>query len=43
LFGIELKVVAEPPEQADFGVLPKRWIVERTFASLVRHRLLRSD
>jgi hypothetical protein len=32
LFGIKLKVVPESPEQAGFGVLPKRWIVEGTFA-----------
>jgi putative transposase len=38
-----IEVVARPKEQAGFVVLPKRWIVERTFAWLGRCRRLSKD
>ena len=53
--GIELSVVkrprkwswvalgAEPPSMPSFTVLPKRWIVERTFAWLGKFRRLSKD
>jgi putative transposase len=37
-FGWELEVVSRPAEAEGFVPLPKRWIVERTFAWLGRHR-----
>lgn len=37
-FGWVLQVVLRPAEVSGFVVLPKRWIVERTFAWLVRYR-----
>lgn len=41
--GWELEVVAKPPGQTTFVVLPKRWIVERTFAWLGKCRRLSKD
>ena len=38
-----LEVVAKPADQRGFRVLPKRWIVERTFAWLGRYRRLSKD
>lgn len=38
-----LEIVAREPGQVGFQVLPKRWIVERTFAWLGRHRRLSKD
>lgn len=40
--GIELEIVAKSAE-GNFVFLPKRWIVERTFAWLGRSRRLRED
>ena len=37
-FGWALQTVLRPVGVGGFTVLPKRWIVERTFAWLVRHR-----
>ena len=37
-FGWVLQTVLRPVEAKGFVVLPKRWIVERTFAWLARHR-----
>ena len=37
-FGWILQTVLRPVGVKDFVVLPKRWIVERTFAWLMRHR-----
>jgi putative transposase len=42
-FGWKLEVVEKPKDQRGFQVLPKRWIVERTFAWLVRQRRLARD
>jgi len=41
--GWELEVVAKPPGATAFVVLPKRWIVERTFAWLGKCRRLAKD
>lgn len=38
-----LEIVARQPGQVGFQVLPKRWIVERTFAWLGRYRRLSKD
>lgn len=41
--GWKLEIVEKPKDQSGFQVLPKRWIVERTFAWLVRQRRLARD
>jgi len=41
--GWELEVVGRDPEAQGFAVQPRRWVVERTFAWLVRNRRLRID
>jgi len=38
-----VEVVKKPPEQCGFSVLPRRWVVERTFAWLMRWRRLVRD
>ena len=38
-----LQIVSRPPEAAGFVVLPKRWVVERTFGWLGRYRRLSKD
>ena len=38
--GVAIEVVAKPAGTTGFAVLPKRWIVERTFAWLGRSRRL---
>jgi len=43
LFGCKLEIVEKPKDQVGFQILPKRWIVERTFAWLVRQRRLARD
>jgi transposase len=40
---LEVEVVKRPTPNARFEVLPRRWIVERTFAWLMRHRRLARD
>ena len=42
-FGWKLEIVEKAKTQSGFQVLPKRWIVERTFAWLVRQRRLARD
>jgi len=37
-FGWILQTVLKPVGEKDFVVLPKRWVVERTFAWLARYR-----
>jgi putative transposase len=41
--GVVVEIVKRPAETAGFAVLPKRWIVERTFAWLGRSRRLSKD
>jgi putative transposase len=42
-FQISLEIVNRPPDQKGFMVLPRRWVVERTFAWLGRYRRLSKD
>ncbi len=42
-WGIVVEVVRKPPDQIGFAVLPRRWVVERTFSWLMRHRRLARD
>jgi putative transposase len=42
-FDIVLEIVERPPDQVGFQVLPRRWVVERTFAWLGRYRRLSKD
>ena len=41
--GLALQIVPKLAGQSTFVVLPKRWMVERTFAWLMRYRRLRSE
>ncbi len=41
--GFDLEIVHKPPDQKGFPVLPKRWVVERTFAWCGRYRRLSKD
>jgi transposase len=41
--GINFQVVQKPDGQKGFAVLPRRWVVERTFGWLVLHRRLVRD
>jgi putative transposase len=38
-----IEIVKKPEDAQGFAVLPKRWIVERTFAWLARYRRLSKD
>jgi putative transposase len=40
---VQLEIVRKPKDRHGFAVLPWRWIVERTFAWLGRHRRLKVD
>ena len=42
-FRFRFRVVLRPEEQKGFTVLPRRWVVERTFAWLNHHRRLSKD
>lgn len=42
-WGIVVEVVRKPGDQIGFAVLPRRWVVERTFSWLMRHRRLARD
>jgi transposase len=42
-YGITLVIVSQLAEQKGFAVLPRRWIVERTFAWLTQSRRLVRD
>ena len=41
--GWTLELVRRPPRHNTFEVLPRRWVVERTFAWLGRYRRLSKD
>lgn len=41
--GLALTIVERPPGQKGFSPLPRRWVVERTFAWLGRFRRLSKD
>lgn len=41
--GWELEIVGRDPDTQGFAVQPRRWVVERSFAWLVRNRRLRID
>jgi len=41
--GIDVEIVEKPPDQDGFEVLPRRWVVERTFAWLGNYRRLSKD
>jgi transposase len=43
LWKITVQIVSKPPDQRGFSVLPRRWVVERTFAWLMRWRRLVRD
>lgn len=43
LWRITVELVSKPPGQKGFSVLPRRWVVERTFAWLMRWRRLVRD
>jgi len=40
---VVLSIVSPPPDQKGFAVLPRRWVVERTFAHLGNSRRLSKD
>jgi putative transposase len=42
-FGYTLEVVARPAGSIGFAVLPRRWVVERSFAWIGRYRRLSKD
>ncbi len=42
-YGITLEIVKKLVDQEGFVVLPRRWVVERTFAWLCRYRRLSKD
>ena len=42
-FGWRLEVVRRPPDAKGFQILPRRWVVERTFAWFGRYRRLGRD
>jgi putative transposase len=41
--GWELEIVQRPADQKGFAVLPRRWVVERTFGWFNRYRLLSKE
>jgi putative transposase len=41
--GLRLKIVKRPPHAEGFEVIPKRWVIERTFGWLGRNRRLAKD
>ena len=43
IYDIVIDIVKKHPEQRTFVVLPRRWVVERTFAWLGRYRILSKE
>ena len=43
VYGLDLEIVAKPQGQKGFSVLPRRWVVERTFSWLGKCRRLSKD
>jgi transposase len=43
VFGCKLKIVEKQEGQIGFQILPKNWVVERTFGWLIRQRRLARD
>jgi len=41
--GLDLEIVERPPHQKGFQVLPRRWVVERSFSWYGRNRRLSKD
>ncbi len=41
--GIDVEVTRREPTQKGFKVIPRRWVVERTFGWLMHHRCLARD
>ncbi len=41
--GIDVEVVQREPGVIGFKVIPRRWVVERTFGRLMHHRRLARD
>ena len=41
--GLKLEIVKRPPHAEGFEVIPKRWVIERTFGWLGRNRRLAKD
>ena len=41
--GLRLAIVKRPPHMQGFAVLPRRWVIERSFAWLSRNRRLAKD
>lgn len=41
--GIDVEVARRDPAQKGFKVIPRRWVVERTFGWLMHHRRLARD
>jgi transposase len=42
-FSIVIEIVRKDPDQTTFEVLPRRWIVERTFGWIIKCRRLAAD
>ena len=40
---IVIQIVRKHPDQSTFKVLPRRWVVERTFAWIIKYRRLAAD
>jgi len=40
---VDVEIVPKPAGQKGFSVLPRRWVVERTFAWIVRYRRMSKD
>ena len=42
-FGIDLEIVKRSDDLSGFVLIPRRWVVERTFGNLGRYRRLTKD